>query len=81
MLIAQYNSYWDGYNAIVGGDGGGSRGDPFTIEGKKYPSLQEAIDAYGLTRGSVVYRITRGGWTNEQAILSHRPLVVRLGKA
>ena len=39
VLISQYNSYWDGYNATYGGDGGGSRGKPITLEGKKYPSL------------------------------------------
>lgn len=61
----------NGYNIVSGGGAGSQRGKKIIVKGKKFKSITEACNYYGLKsetqRREISDRISKRGWTPEEA--------------
>lgn len=63
--IAKRNSIKNGYNTAVGGSLGTAK--TITVDGKKFPSIAQAAEHYGVDSSVFYLRINRLKWTPEEA--------------
>lgn len=63
--IAKRNSIKNGYNTAVGGSLGTAKS--ITVNGKKFPSVAQAAEYYGIDSSVFYLRINRLKWTPEEA--------------
>jgi hypothetical protein len=63
--IAKRNSIKNGYNTAVGGSLGTAKS--ITVNGKKFPSIAQAAEHYGIDISVFYLRINRLKWTPEEA--------------
>lgn len=79
QLIKQYRSVEDGYNQTRGGAAGESIGTEISVGGKTFISISSAARTFGVDEDKVFQRLTRHGWTPEQA-LDIEPAPARKGR-
>ena len=63
--IAKRNSIRNGYNTAVGGSLGTAKS--IIVDGKKFPSIAQAAEHYGIDNSVFYLRINRLKWTPEEA--------------
>ncbi len=63
--IAERNSIKNGYNTAVGGSLGTAKS--IIVDGKKFPSIAQAAEHYGIDSSVFYLRINRLKWTPEEA--------------
>ncbi len=68
ILVEQYGSVEHGYNQTRGGAAGESFGNPVTVMGREFISLNSAARELGVSEASVHQRMKRYGWTLEEAL-------------
>ncbi len=68
ILVAQHGCVEHGYNQTRGGAAGESVGNPVTVIGREFISLNAAARQLGVPEASVHQRMKRYGWTLEEAL-------------
>ena len=68
QLVEQFDTVEHGYNQTRGGNAGEAVGRSVTVKGKTYISVSAAARAFGVGEHNVRQRISRYGWTLEQAL-------------
>jgi hypothetical protein len=72
QLIADRDTYLNGYNSTLGGEGGGCP-RTVTVMGVEYPSFAEACRALGQSPVRVKIRLSKPWWSWEQAFGFGKP--------
>jgi group I intron endonuclease len=67
QLIDQHRSVELGYNQTRGGSAGESVGTEITVGGKAFISISSAARQFGVDEDTAFQRLSRHGWTPEQA--------------
>lgn len=67
QLVEQHRSVECGYNQTRGGTASESTGDQITVAGKRFISRNSAARHFGIAEATVAQRMTRYGWTPDQA--------------
>jgi hypothetical protein len=68
VLVEQYGCVEQGYNQTRGGAAGESVGNPVTVMGREFISLNSAARELGVPEASVHQRMKRYGWTMDEAL-------------
>jgi hypothetical protein len=76
QLVKQYQSVEIGYNQTRGGAASESVGDKVDVAGKSFISRNSAARHFGIAEATVAQRMTRYGWTAEQAFGIAAPPVI-----